>query len=108
MATSNVTTFRHVSHAELVERTQAAAVVRGALTKERIHEHYRSLDPANAGWVGKDTVVQWMKSGNSPYPLFEAYEETQLRTWLSKQNAMGSKLLNFDEFASLCRRMEQR
>ncbi|CUI15264.1 Hypothetical protein, putative, partial [Bodo saltans] len=76
--TSNVTTFRHMTHAELVEKSQAAAVVRGALTKEKIQEYYRQLDPANAGWVGKDTVVRWIKSGNSPYQLFEPHEETQL------------------------------
>lgn len=106
--TSNVTTFRHMTHAELREKGQASAVVRGALTKSKVQEYYRQLDPANAGWVSKETVVQWIKASGSPYQLFEPYEETQLRTWLSKQNAMGAKLLNFDEFTSLCHRMEQR
>jgi hypothetical protein len=106
--TSNVTTFRQMTHAELVARGQHAAVVRGALTKGKVQDYYRQMDPANAGCVSKDAVVLLIKSSSSPYQLFEPYEETQLRTWLSKQNAMGAKLLNFDEFSSLCHRMEQR
>lgn len=106
--TSNVTTFRPMTHAELIERSQSAAVVRGALTKEKILEYFRQLDPGNAGWVGKDAVLHWIASGCSPYQLFEPHETKQLQSWLAKQNAIGSKLLNFDEFASLCRRMEQR
>lgn len=104
----NVIEYRPMSHKELIGKLQQDAVVRGALTTHGVEELFRTLDPGNVGWTGKEQLRKWLSSAACPYPLFDEVEAQQIHKWISGQNSFGSNLFSLEEFRSLCLKLQRR
>jgi hypothetical protein len=103
---TNIVSYRPLTHSEMIKKLQSEAVVRGAATEKRLKEVYRTLDPGNVGWIGKQSVERWAQSSSCPYHLMP-HDAKWIHEFLMQCCTLGEQRINFDEFYRLCLKLEQ-